>query len=363
MPMPEQALIAKRLADFVFPFLDQTLEALTAVQALEVQATQITLTLRLPIPVANLVSRVQAALCEHLGELLAGRDLQLTLQSQIEAHSVQAGLQTISEIKNIIAIASGKGGVGKSTTAVNLALALQAEGAAVGLLDADIYGPSQPALLGVSEKPDSIDGKQFEPLWRFGVASMSIGYLIEEQAAMIWRGPMVSSALQQLLRDTRWPALDYLIIDLPPGTGDIQLTLAQKVPVTGAVVVTTPQDLALLDVRRAIAMFEKVQIPILGVVENMAMHTCEACGHQEAIFGEQGAARLAKECDVPILGQLPLASSIRAQADSGVPIMVAEKDGTLAVMYRHIAWQAAAAVSRQKRNRSHRFPKIVVEST
>ncbi|CAG0910594.1 unnamed protein product, partial [Cyprideis torosa] len=256
---------------------------------------------------------------------------------KVTAHSVQQGLKRLSAVKNIIAVASGKGGVGKSTTAVNLALALSAEGANVGILDADIYGPSQPRMLGISGQPDSKDGKTLEPMRNHGVQAMSIGFLIEEDTPMIWRGPMVTQALEQLLNDTQWDALDYLIIDLPPGTGDTQLTLAQKVPVSGAVVVTTPQDIALLDARKGLKMFEKVEVPILGIVENMSIHICSNCGHEEHIFGEGGGHRMAEDEDVYFLGSLPLDRSIREQVDNGQPTVIADPDGRITAIYREIA--------------------------
>jgi ATP-binding protein involved in chromosome partitioning len=263
----------------------------------------------------------------------------------------------------MIAVASGKGGVGKSTVSVNLALALSAEGARVGILDADIYGPSQPRMLGVTGKPESMDGKTMEPLTSYHLQAMSIGFLIEEETPMIWRGPMVTQALEQLLKDTRWQDLDYLIIDLPPGTGDTQLTLAQRVPVSGAVIVTTPQDIALLDARRAYKMFEKVEIPILGVVENMSMHKCSNCGHEEHIFGEGGGQRIAEEYDLSYLGGIPLDIRIRSDADGGKPTVVADPDGALAEVYRGIARRTSAKLASQKKDYSAKFPSIVIQNS
>ncbi len=265
------------------------------------------------------------------------------------------------QTKHIIAVASGKGGVGKSTTAVNLALALVAEGARVGILDADIYGPNQPQMLGADSRPETKDNKTFEPIVRYGVQSMSIGYLIDQDTPMVWRGPMATSALQQLLTQTNWDNLDYLIIDLPPGTGDIQLTLTQKIPLSGAVIVTTPQDIALLDARKAIAMFQKVNVPVLGVVENMSVHICSQCGHAESIFGHEGGKRLAEQYHVDLLGSLPLDIRIREQADSGKPTVVAEPDGTITKIYRAIAREVAAKLSLQAKTAS-KFPKIVIEN-
>jgi ATP-binding protein involved in chromosome partitioning len=276
---------------------------------------------------------------------------------------VQKGLKPLPGVKNIIAVASGKGGVGKSTTAVNLALALSVEGATVGLLDADIYGPSQPRMLGASERPESRDGKTMEPVVSHGIQSMSIGYLIEEETPMVWRGPMVTQALEQLLRDTRWQNLDYLIIDLPPGTGDTQLTLAQKVPVSGAIIVTTPQDIALLDARKGLKMFEKVEVPVLGIVENMSTHICSRCGHEEHIFGEGGGQRMATQYQVPFLGALPLDIRIRQETDGGQPTVAAEPDSHIAGLFRDIARRAAARLSLQARNYSHKFPNIVIQNT
>jgi ATP-binding protein involved in chromosome partitioning len=270
-------------------------------------------------------------------------------------------LKITDKVKHIIAIASGKGGVGKSTTAVNLALALAAtKGARVGLLDADIYGPNQPQMLGVSEKPTSKDGKTLEPVYAHGIQSMSIGYLIDINTPMVWRGPMATGALQQLLNDTHWDALDYLIIDLPPGTGDIQLTLTQKIPLAGAVIVTTPQDIALLDVRKAVAMFNKVKVPLLGVVENMCTHICKQCGQEESIFGEGGGERIAQECGINLLGSLPLDSQIRKQADLGKPIFLADTQGQNAKIYRSIAEKIADQLATRGKN-TFRFPKIIIE--
>jgi ATP-binding protein involved in chromosome partitioning len=266
-------------------------------------------------------------------------------------------------VKNIIAVASGKGGVGKSTTAVNLALALAAEGASVGILDADIYGPSQPTILGISGRPTSPDGKTIDPMLNHGLQASSIGFLIDVDEPMVWRGPMVTQALEQLLHQTRWEDVDYLVIDLPPGTGDIQLTLAQKVPVTGAVIVTTPQDIALLDARKGFKMFEKVGIPILGIVENMSIHICSNCGHEEHIFGEGGAQRMSNEYDVEFLGALPLDIRIREQADSGKPTVVADPDSRAAEIYRQIARRVAVRIAEQAKDMTSRFPNIVVQNT
>jgi ATP-binding protein involved in chromosome partitioning len=282
--------------------------------------------------------------------------------SKVVSHSVQRGVKLLPTVKNIIAVASGKGGVGKSTTAVNLALALAAEGATVGVLDADIYGPSQPMMLGISGQPETKDGKTMEPLENHGVQVSSIGFMIDPDEPMVWRGPMVTQALQQLLEQTNWRDLDYLIVDMPPGTGDIQLTLSQKVPVTGAVIVTTPQDIALLDARKGLRMFEKVGIPILGVVENMATHTCTNCGHTEHIFGEGGGEKMCKDFNVDFLGSLPLTMAIRQQTDSGRPTVVAEPDGPVAATYKAIARKVAIKVAEKAKDMSSKFPTIVVKN-
>src|SRR5436190_2332642 len=287
----------------------------------------------------------------------------VTVRSRVVSHAVQRGVKLVSGIKNIIAIASGKGGVGKSTTAVNLALALSAEGASVGILDADIYGPSQPMMLGIQGRPESKDGKSLEPMENHGIQAISIGFLIDVDTPMVWRGPMVTQALEQLLKDTRWRELDYLVVDLPPGTGDIQLTLAQKVPVTGTVIVTTPQDIALIDAKKGLKMFEKVGIPILGIVENMSFHICPSCGHESHIFGSGGAERMARESGTEVLGQLPLDEAIRQQADSGKPTVVAAPDSPAAEIYRRIARRCAVKIAESQRDMTSKFPNIVVQNT
>lgn len=271
------------------------------------------------------------------------------MKSRIPAHVVQGGLSLPTRIRNVIAVGSGKGGVGKSTTAVNLALALAAEGARVGILDADVYGPSIPAMLGLSGKPESPDNKSIEPMRAFGIEAMSIGFLVEADTPMIWRGPMATSALTQLFTDTLWGDLDYLLIDLPPGTGDIQLTLAQKIPVAGAVIVTTPQDIATLDARKALKMFQKVEVAVLGIVENMALHVCTSCGHQEHLFGEGGGQRMAEQYGVPLLGSLPLDIAIREQGDAGQPVVVAAPDSAVAQAYRQTARALAAQLALRPR--------------
>jgi len=281
----------------------------------------------------------------------------------VTAHAVQRGVQLLPGVKNIVAVASGKGGVGKSTTAVNLALALAAEGARVGLLDADIYGPSLPMMMGITGKPASEDGKTMEPLVNYGVQVMSIGFLVAQDEAMIWRGPMATQALEQLLRQTHWQELDYLVVDMPPGTGDIQLTLSQRVPMTGAVIVTTPQDIALLDAKKGIKMFEKVGVPILGIVENMAVHICSNCGHVEHIFGVDGGKKMASEYAMDYLGALPLAMAIREQADSGRPTVVADPEGDVAALYKAVARKVAVAIAAKNKDFSSKFPSITISKT
>ncbi|RZS58172.1 iron-sulfur cluster carrier protein ApbC [Sphaerotilus mobilis] len=290
-------------------------------------------------------------------------NVSVNVSSKIIAHAVQRGVQLLPGVKNIVAVASGKGGVGKSTTAVNLALALAAEGARVGILDADIYGPSQPMMLGVSGKPDSHDGKTMEPLVGHGIEVMSIGFMVDPDQAMIWRGPMATQALEQLLRQTNWHDLDYLIVDMPPGTGDIQLTLSQRVPVTGAVIVTTPQDIALLDARKGVSMFQKVSVPILGVVENMAVYCCPNCGHTAHIFGADGGKKMAAEQGLAYLGALPLTLSIREQADNGRPTVVAEPDGEIAGLYKGLARQVAIQIADAAKDYSSKFPTITVSKS
>ena len=287
-------------------------------------------------------------------------NVSVSLSFKVIAHQVQRGVQLLPGVKNILAVASGKGGVGKSTTAVNLALALAAEGATVGVLDADIYGPSQPTMMGISGRPESADGKTMEPLVNYGVQMMSIGFLVEPDQAMIWRGPMATQALEQLLRQTNWSELDYLIVDMPPGTGDIQLTLSQRVPLTGAVIVTTPQDIALLDAKKGIKMFEKVGVPILGIVENMAVHVCSNCGHVEHIFGADGGKRMAAEYGIEHLASLPLAMSIREQADSGHPTVVADPTGEVAAMYMALARKVAVKIAQKAKDFSAKFPTITI---
>ena len=334
-----------------------------SVKNLKIQDSQVSLTIELGYPAKSQFSAIQALVENALKTLPGCLRVEVTVTSKIVAHTVQRGIKLLPNIKNVIAIGSGKGGVGKSTTAANLALALAQEGARVGILDADIYGPSQPQMLGLSDAhPESADGKTMNPLEAFGIQVMSIGFLVEADTPMIWRGPMVMQALQQLINDTNWDDLDYLIVDLPPGTGDTQLTLAQKVPVTGAIIVTTPQDIALLDARKGLKMFEKVDIPILGIIENMSIHICSNCGHAEHIFGEGGGQKMGEDFGAELLGSLPLELSIRQLADSGNPTVVGAPDSKAADIYRTIARRIAIKISEKSRDMRDRFPNVVVES-
>jgi ATP-binding protein involved in chromosome partitioning len=332
------------------------------VRNLKVSGADVSLDIELGYPGKSQQEPIRRQVMQALKEAGAA-SVTAKVSSKVVAHAVQRGVKLVPGIKNIIAVASGKGGVGKSTTAVNLALALSAEGASVGVLDADIYGPSQPTMLGIAGRPESKDGKRIEPMEGHGLQASSIGFLIDVDTPMVWRGPMVTQALEQLLKDTNWRELDYLVVDLPPGTGDIQLTLAQKVPVTGAIIVTTPQDIALIDARKGLKMFEKVGIPILGIVENMSFHVCPKCGHESHIFGSGGAERMAKDYGTELLGQLPLDESIRSQADSGKPTVVSEPDGPIAAIYKKIARRAAVKVAESQRDMTSKFPNIVVQNT
>lgn len=356
-----QQLITELLAGFHDPLLETDLISAQVVKAINVEADSIEITLEFGFPIKRYAAELKATLISYLMVALPNKLFDIKITEKITAHAVQQGLKGLPQVKNIIAVASGKGGVGKSTVAVNLALALQAEGAKVGLLDADIYGPSQPTMLGATTKPE-IEGQKLLPVVCHGIQSMSIGYLIEENTPMVWRGPMVTRALEQLLFDTLWQDLDYLIIDLPPGTGDIQLTLAQKIPLSGAVIVTTPQEIALLDARKALQMFKKVQVPVLGIIENMAYYKCPCCDHRDAVFGENGGEAMAQQYGVKLLGRLPLASHIRQHTDEGRPTVIAEPESETTKQYCEIGRSLAAILSRRAKNYASRFPKIVIES-
>lgn len=362
MPLNEESVRAE-LAAIVDPHTGADLVSQGSVRGIGLDGDRVAVELQLGYPAAGWHETLAAEVRGRLEALPGLARATVSVASRVQAHKVQKELTPLPGVRNIIAVASGKGGVGKSTTAVNLALALQAEGASVGVLDADIYGPSIPKMLGLEGRPDSPDGKSIEPKRKHGLQAMSIGLLVGEDTPMIWRGPMVTQALQQLLNDTRWDGLDYLVIDLPPGTGDIQLTLAQRVPVSGAVIVTTPQDIATLDARKALQMFAKVEVPVLGIVENMAVHTCSNCGHSEHVFGAGGGERMAAQYEVPLLGSLPLDIRIREQADSGLPTVAADPGSPLALAYRDIARRAAARLSLQARNKAIGLPNIVIQNT
>ena len=355
--------VNEALRAVVDPNTGKDLVSSKSARNVRVDGDSVSVDVELGYPALSQVDLIRKLVIAAIRALPGVGNVSANVYQKITAHAVQRGVKTLPNVKNIIAVASGKGGVGKSTTAANLALALAAEGASVGMLDADIYGPSQPMMLGISGKPESRDGKSIEPLVGHGIQASSIGFMIEMDTPMVWRGPMVTQALEQLLRDTNWQDLDYLIIDMPPGTGDIHLTLSQKIPVTGAVIVTTPQDIALLDARKGLKMFEKVGIPILGIVENMAMHTCTNCGHTEHIFGQGGGERMATDYGVEYLGGLPLDIRIREQADSGRPTVVADPDGELAASYRRIARRVAVRIAEQAKDMSLKFPSIVVQKS
>lgn len=323
----------------------------------------VSLDVELGYPAKSQIDPIRKAVIAAVRTVSGVGNVSVNVTVKIVPHTVQRGVKPLPNVKNIIAVASGKGGVGKSTTAVNLALALAAEGATVGILDADIYGPSQPMMLGISGKPETSDGKTMQPMENYGIQASSIGFLINPDEPMVWRGPMVTQALQQLLEQTNWHDVDYLIVDMPPGTGDIQLTLSQKVPVTGAVIVTTPQDIALLDARKGLKMFEKVGIPILGIIENMSVHVCGNCGHAEHIFGTGGGMKMCEQYGVEYLGGLPLDIKIREQTDSGKPTVVADPDGAVALIYKEIARKLAVKVAEKAKDMSAKFPTIVVQNT
>lgn len=357
MPVTESMLLAA-LQSVIDPNTGKDFVSTRQLRNLRIDGGDVAFDVELGYPAKSQLAGLRKTLVAAARTVPGVENVSANLATRVVPHAVQRGVQLLPNVKNIVAVASGKGGVGKSTTAVNLALALAAEGAKVGILDADIYGPSLPMMMGIEGRPESGDGKTMEPMENYGLQVMSIGFLIEADNPMIWRGPMATQALEQLLRQTHWGELDYLIVDMPPGTGDIQLTLSQKVPLTGAVIVTTPQDIALLDARKGIKMFEKVGVPILGIVENMAVHVCTNCGHVEHIFGEEGGKRLAAEYEMDYLGALPLTLSIRVQTDSGRPTVVSDPDGEIASLYKGVARQVAVKIAQRAKDFSSKFPTI-----
>jgi ATP-binding protein involved in chromosome partitioning len=360
MATVNETALLEALKTVIDPHTGQDFVSTRQLKNLRISDGGVSFSVELAYPAKSQFALLRQALTNAALRVPGVGEVTVEIDSRIVSHAVQRGVQLLPKVKNIVAVASGKGGVGKSTTSVNLALALAAEGARVGLLDADIYGPSLPTMLGASGRPESEDGQTMQPKENHGVQVMSIGFLVDADQAMIWRGPMATQALEQLLRQTNWGELDYLFVDMPPGTGDIALTLSQRVPLTGAVIVTTPQDIALLDAKKGLKMFEKVGVPILGIVENMAVHVCSNCGHVEHVFGSGGAARMAAEYGVQMLGALPLAMSIREQADSGRPTLVAEPDGEIAAVYRQVARTVAVKIAQQAKDFSAKFPTISI---
>ena len=360
---PTEAALLDALKTVIDPNTGHDLVAGRQLRNLRIEGGDVSFDVELGYPAKSQMPALRSALIAAARKVPGVGNVSAQMSSKITAHAVQRGVQLLPKVKNIVAVASGKGGVGKSTTAVNLALALAAEGASVGILDADIYGPSQPMMMGIEGRPESADGQSMEPLENYGVQVMSIGFLIDADNPMIWRGPMATQALEQLLRQTNWRELDYLLVDMPPGTGDIQLTLSQRVPLTGAVIVTTPQDIALLDAKKGLKMFEKVGVPILGLVENMAVYVCPNCGHSEHIFGSEGGKRMAAEYGVDYLGALPLNLSIREQADAGRPSVVADPDGDIAGVYKSVARQVAVKIAAKAKDFSSKFPTISISKT
>ncbi|MEN9416742.1 MAG: hypothetical protein RI988_362 [Pseudomonadota bacterium] len=357
---PSESALAAALSSVIDPQTGRDFVSTRQLRNLRIDGGRVHFDIELGYPARSRVDGLRQALTAAARAVPGVEDVSVNIGWKITAHAVQRGVALLPGVKNVIAVASGKGGVGKSTTTANLALALAAEGARVGILDADIYGPSQPMMMGIDGRPESEDGKTMNPLVNHGVQVMSIGFLVKEDQAMIWRGPMATQALDQLLRQTNWDELDYLLVDMPPGTGDIALTLSQRVPLTGAVIVTTPQDIALIDARKGINMFEKVGVPILGIVENMAVYCCPNCGHVEHIFGSGGAARMAAQYRVEVLGALPLNLSIREQADAGRPTVVAEPDSEIAALYKAVARTVAVKVAQKAKDFSAKFPTITV---
>jgi ATP-binding protein involved in chromosome partitioning len=361
-PVTDTALL-EQLKTVVDPNTGRDFVSTRQLKNLKVDGGSVSFDVELGYPAKSQIDALRSALVDAARRVPGVAGVSANVTVKIVAHTVQRGLKVLPNVKNIVAVSSGKGGVGKSTVAVNLALALAAEGAAVGMLDADIYGPSQPTMLGITGKPESRDGKSLEPLTGHGIQASSIGFLIDPDQPMVWRGPMVTQALQQLLTQTNWKDLDYLIVDMPPGTGDIALTLSQQVPVTGAVIVTTPQDIALIDARKGFRMFEKVGVPIVGLVENMAIHVCSRCGHAEHIFGAGGAQKMAADFGAEVIGSLPLDIRIREQADSGRPTVVAEPDGEIAATFRAIARKVAVRIAEKAKDMSLKMPAIKVQNT
>ena len=359
MAVTEQAILSA-LQGVVDPNTGIDYVSAKCVRNLVLQEGDVSFDVELGYPAKSQMAALRKLLVAATKAVPGVDNVSVNIATKVVAHAVQRGVQLLPKVKNIVAVASGKGGVGKSTTAVNLALALAAEGASVGILDADIYGPSVPMMMGIDGRPESDDGKTMEPLENYGLQVMSIGFLVAKDEAMIWRGPMATQALEQLLRQTNWRDLDYLIVDMPPGTGDIQLTLSQRVPMTGAVVVTTPQDIALLDAKKGIKMFEKVGVPILGIVENMAVHVCSQCGHVEHIFGADGGKKMAAEYQMDYLGALPLKMQIRLEADSGKPTVVSDPDSEVAALYKSIARKVAVAIASKNKDFSSKFPTIQI---
>lgn len=359
MPVLEPALL-DALKTVVDPNTGRDFVSARQLKNLKIDGGDVSFDVELGYPAKSQHAALRKSLIAAARGVAGVENVSVQITTKVIPHAVQRGVQLMPNVKNVVAVASGKGGVGKSTTAVNLALALAAEGATVGILDADIYGPSQPMMMGIEGRPESADGKTMEPLSNYGVQVASIGFLIEPDNPMIWRGPMATQALEQLLRQTNWADLDYLIVDMPPGTGDIQLTLSQRVPLTGAVIVTTPQDIALLDAKKGLKMFEKVGVPILGIVENMAVHVCANCGHVEHIFGAEGGKKMAAEYGIDYLGALPLNLSIREQADSGKPTVVSDPDGQIAGLYKDVARQVAVKIAQRAKDFSAKFPTITV---
>ncbi len=357
-----QDQIESAIKEYIDPYLESDLVSAKVVKNIKIDGDTVVVDIVMGFPLAGYKDKLVSSIQERVAKVDGIATATINVSTKISSHVVQKGVEHITGVKNIIAIASGKGGVGKSTTSANLALALANEGATVGILDADIYGPSQPRMMGSTAKPESKDGKTLEPIMAHGIQTMSIGYLIEDETPMIWRGPMVTQALEQLLNDTQWHDVDYLIIDLPPGTGDTQLTLAQKVPVSGAVIVTTPQDIALLDARKGLKMFEKVEVPVLGIVENMSIHICSECGHEEFIFGSGGGESMSEQFDVDLLGSLPLDIQIREHADAGKPTVAADPKGRIAEIYSDIARRMTAKLSTRTKDFSASFPKIVIQN-